>query len=162
MSTTTATPSAADQAAAERMQKCFDALDKIAASKKQIDSRKSEAEKQFLDTLLSGNFEGPAVLSALNSWKQHNAALDDQANALKEVENHIQQFLTSLRDNKSPALKQVLLNEQTRLQEQIGESTGQAAELQERLDKITAWLAKMDAGAAQQPAPKKGGAAASA
>jgi hypothetical protein len=162
MSTTTATPSAADQAAAERMQKCFDALDKIAASQQQIASRKSEAERQFLDTLLSGNFEGPAVLRDLNSWKQQNAALDDQANALKEVENHIQQFLKRQFEDRSPALKQVLLKEESRLREQIGKSTDQAAALQKRLDEITAWLAKMDAGAAQQPAPKKGGVAASA
>lgn len=159
MSTTTAIP-AADQAAVDRIRKCFAAFDKIAASAGQTAARRSDAETQFLDSLLSGNFDAAGVLTALKAWKQQDEQFNDQLNALKEAENRILEFLKRQMEDKSPALKDVLIQEENRLREQIGKSRDQAETLRTRLDKVCAWLAEFDkAGEAQ---PKKGGVAAGA
>ncbi|MCS7043409.1 MAG: hypothetical protein RMK33_00090 [Arcobacter sp.] len=162
MSNAATMTTAADQAVMDRIQKCFDAIDRIAASLEQIAVRRREAERLFLDSLLGGSFEGGAVLNALNGWKQQRAQFDDQCGALNEAEQLIREFLKRHTEEQSPALKQVLVREQNRLTELIGKSTDQAAALQRRLEEIRAWLGRLEGGAAQQPPPRKGGAALSA
>jgi hypothetical protein len=166
MATTTASAPAADPAALDRIQKSFDALDKIAASRDQVTARRRDAEAQFLASLLAGNFDGVQVLNALTAWKQQDANFEAQLAALAEVEEKIRQSLQRAIEEKSPAFKQVLVAEESRIREQIGKSSDQAAALQKRLNEIRQWLEKFDSGAAwplaQTPPPKKGGAASAA
>ncbi len=155
MSTANAPATAAEQAALDRIQKCFDALDRISASLDQIAARRSDGEKQFLDSLLSGNFDGATVLNAWNGWKQQQAQLDDQKKALKEVTAIIDAFLGQQLQSRSPALRIVLQKEEARLKNQIGKSADQAAALQKRLDEINQWLQSLE----EAPAKKSGAAA---
>lgn len=157
MSTAPATPSAAAQAAVDRIQKCFEALDRIAASREQTAGLRRQAELQWLDSLLAGAFDGAQVLGGLNAWKQQDTTFAQQLDALKEAERRIEEFLQRQWEEKSPALKQVLEKEDSRLRELIGKSSDQAASLQKRLDQIQDWLRKFDGGAAAPP-DKKGGA----
>lgn len=110
---------------------------------------------------MSGSFDGAQVLSGLNNCKQQDANFAQQLDALKDAEKQIQAFLTLQRDQKSPALKQVLEKEGTRLRDLLGKNSDQTAALQKRLDEIQQWLQQFDGGAA--PAQeKKGGAKAQA